>query len=82
MSTRALERTGRPRRPPSDGGAEDEDGIWLDELTPRQIVAELDKYIVGQDDAKKAVAIALRNRWRRQRVDDEMRDEIRPTTSS
>jgi ATP-dependent HslUV protease ATP-binding subunit HslU len=51
---------------------------WLDELTPRQIVAELDKYIVGQDAAKKAVAIALRNRWRRQRVDEELRDEIVP----
>ena len=46
---------------------------WIDELTPRQIVAELDKYIVGQEDAKKAVAIVLRNRWRRQRVDEEMR---------
>jgi ATP-dependent HslUV protease ATP-binding subunit HslU len=51
---------------------------WLDELTPRQIVSELDKYIVGQDEAKKAVAIALRNRWRRQRVNDELRDEISP----
>ncbi len=51
---------------------------WLDELTPRQIVAELDKYIVGQDEAKKAVAIVLRNRWRRQRVNEEMRDEILP----
>jgi ATP-dependent HslUV protease ATP-binding subunit HslU len=51
---------------------------WLDELTPRQIVAELDKYIVGQDAAKRAVAIALRNRWRRQRVDDELREEILP----
>jgi ATP-dependent HslUV protease ATP-binding subunit HslU len=51
---------------------------WLDELTPRQIVAELDRYIVGQDDAKKAVAIALRNRWRRQRVEDELREEIVP----
>jgi ATP-dependent HslUV protease ATP-binding subunit HslU len=51
---------------------------WIDELTPRQIVAELDKYIVGQDDAKKAVAIVLRNRWRRQRVDEELRDEILP----
>jgi ATP-dependent HslUV protease ATP-binding subunit HslU len=51
---------------------------WLDELTPRQIVAELDKYIVGQDDAKRAVAIALRNRWRRQRVDDDLREEIMP----
>ena len=47
-------------------------------LTPRGIVEELDKYIVGQDDAKKAVAIALRNRWRRQRVDEELRDEILP----
>ena len=51
---------------------------WLEELTPRQIVAELDKFIVGQKDAKKAVAIALRNRWRRQRVADEMREEILP----
>ncbi len=51
---------------------------WLDELTPRQIVEELDKYIVGQDAAKKAVAIALRNRWRRQRVDVDLREEIVP----
>ncbi len=51
---------------------------WLEELTPRQIVRELDKYIVGQDDAKKAVAIALRNRWRRQRVAEGLREEIMP----
>ena len=51
---------------------------WGDELTPRDIVGELDKYIVGQDDAKKAVAIALRNRWRRQRVEGELREEILP----
>ena len=49
-----------------------------DSLTPRQIVAELDKYIVGQDKAKKAVAIALRNRWRRQRLVGQMRDEVAP----
>jgi ATP-dependent HslUV protease ATP-binding subunit HslU len=49
-----------------------------EELTPRQVVAELDKYIVGQEAAKKAVAIALRNRWRRQRVPEELRDEIMP----
>jgi ATP-dependent HslUV protease ATP-binding subunit HslU len=55
-----------------------QDPGWLDELTPRQIVAELDKYIVGQDAAKRAVAIALRNRWRRQRVGDDLRDEIMP----
>jgi ATP-dependent HslUV protease ATP-binding subunit HslU len=47
-------------------------------LTPRQIVAELDRHIVGQAAAKKAVAIALRNRWRRQQVGDELRDEILP----
>jgi ATP-dependent HslUV protease ATP-binding subunit HslU len=49
-----------------------------DELTPRQIVAELDKYVVAQDAAKKAVAIALRNRWRRQQVVEDLRDEIVP----
>ena len=48
------------------------------ELTPRQIVEELDKYIVGQREAKRAVAVAIRNRWRRQRVAEEMRDEIGP----
>ena len=48
------------------------------ELTPTQIVAELDKYIIGQDSAKKAVAVALRNRWRRQQVADPMRQEITP----
>lgn len=47
-------------------------------LTPREIVSELDRYIVGQDDAKKAVAIALRNRWRRQQVEATLRDEIVP----
>jgi ATP-dependent HslUV protease ATP-binding subunit HslU len=50
----------------------------MDELTPRQIVEELDKYIIGQDEAKKSVAIALRNRWRRRRVDESIRDEIMP----
>lgn len=49
-----------------------------DKLTPRQIVTELDKYIIGQDAAKKAVAIALRNRWRRQKVTGALRDEIMP----
>ncbi len=49
-----------------------------DHLTPREIVSELDKYIVGQEDAKKSVAIALRNRWRRQQVSEELRDEIAP----
>ncbi len=50
----------------------------LQTLTPRQIVAELDKYIIGQNNAKRSVAIALRNRWRRQRVGDKLREEIMP----
>lgn len=50
----------------------------MENLTPVKIVAELDKYIIGQSDAKRAVAIALRNRWRRQQVDEKMRDEIMP----
>ncbi|HNS55066.1 MAG TPA: HslU--HslV peptidase ATPase subunit, partial [Syntrophales bacterium] len=48
------------------------------ELTPKRIVSELDKYIVGQAEAKRAVAIALRNRWRRQNVRPDLRDEIAP----
>ncbi|MCX7808091.1 MAG: AAA family ATPase, partial [Deltaproteobacteria bacterium] len=47
-------------------------------FTPREIVSELDRYIIGQERAKRAVAIALRNRWRRQRVPEELRDEITP----
>ncbi len=47
-------------------------------LTPRQIVAELDKYIIGQEQAKRMVAVAVRNRWRRQQLDPAMRDEIAP----
>lgn len=50
----------------------------MKELTPRQVVAELDKYIVGQDKAKRAVAIAIRNRWRRQQLGADMRDEVLP----
>ncbi|MCZ6915296.1 MAG: ATP-dependent protease ATPase subunit HslU [Gemmatimonadetes bacterium] len=51
---------------------------WLEELPPRHIVAELDRYIVGQDEAKKAVAIAVRNRWRRSQAPEDIRDEILP----
>ncbi len=50
----------------------------LEAFTPREIVSELDRYIVGQDEAKRAVAIALRNRWRRQQVSEELREEIAP----
>jgi len=52
--------------------------IDLDSLTPKQIVEQLDRYIIGQDKAKKAVGIALRNRTRRQRLSEEMRDEVAP----
>ena len=47
-------------------------------MTPKQIVAELDKYIIGQDEAKKSVAIALRNRYRRSLLSEDMREEITP----
>jgi len=50
----------------------------MEQLTPRQIVLELDKYIVGQKNAKRAVAVALRNRWRRQKLPPELRDEVAP----
>src|ERR671936_782005 len=55
-----------------------EDSPVLDELTPREIVRELDKYVIGQSDAKRAVAIALRNRIRRQKLEPEMADEVMP----
>src|ERR1700693_2893906 len=55
-----------------------EDLPVLDELTPREIVRELDIYVIGQGDAKKAVAIALRNRIRRQKLEPEMADEVMP----
>ena len=50
----------------------------LEQLTPKQIVAELDRHIIGQDHAKRAVAIALRNRWRRMQLAEELRDEVSP----
>jgi ATP-dependent HslUV protease ATP-binding subunit HslU len=59
-------------------GDANRDEPLLDELTPRQIVAELDKYVVGQAEAKRAIAVALRNRIRRQRLDPEMAEEVIP----
>ncbi len=59
-------------------GTVDEEQIALDELTPREIVAELDKHVVGQKDAKRAVAIALRNRMRRQKLAPDLAEEVIP----
>ena len=51
---------------------------FISSLSPREIVSELDRYVVGQNKAKRAVAIALRNRWRRQALKGDMRDEVLP----
>src|SRR5712691_5602391 len=73
-----------PPTPPADEALpaeqvqKEEQLPWLEELPPRKIVAELDRYIVGQEVAKKSVAIAVRNRWRRAQAPDEIRDEILP----
>lgn len=50
----------------------------MSEMTPREIVSELDSHIIGQDKAKRAVAIALRNRWRRMQLNEELRHEVTP----
>src|SRR5947199_3727751 len=72
--------TGPDSQPPEATGTAlvvaDRQGIGM--LSPREIVAELDRYIIGQHKAKRAVAIALRNRWRRQQVAEDLRDEIAP----
>jgi ATP-dependent HslUV protease ATP-binding subunit HslU len=59
-------------------GQSSKDSVALDELTPREIVQQLDKHVIGQAEAKKAVAIALRNRIRRQKLDPEMAEEVMP----
>ena len=50
----------------------------MTDLTPREIVSELDRFIIGQKDAKRAVAVALRNRWRRKKLGAELSDEVSP----
>src|SRR5688572_979216 len=60
----------RYARAPKDTG--------MKHLTPKEIVSELDKYIVGQNDAKRAVAVAIRNRWRRQQLPEDMRQDVSP----
>ena len=75
-----AEKQPRPTGPaaPPRATIEPPSGTALENLTPTQIVAELDRYIIGQDDAKRAVAVALRNRYRRQLLPEEMRQEIQP----
>jgi ATP-dependent HslUV protease ATP-binding subunit HslU len=67
-----------PTVPPATPPGAEEAMPWLEELPPKKIVTELDRYIVGQEEAKKAVAIAIRNRWRRSQAAEEIRDEILP----
>src|SRR3954447_22617422 len=61
-----------------NGSEAAEGGTDVRDLTPREIVAELDRDIVGQDDAKRAVAIALRNRWRRRQLPEDLRAQVTP----
>ena len=51
---------------------------YLETLTPKRVVEELDKYVIGQEEAKRAVAIALRNRWRRQKLPEDLKNEVAP----
>src|SRR5205809_789528 len=67
-----------PPPPPPQPVQQEELAPWLEELPPRKIVAELDRYIVGREVGKRAVAIAVRNRWRRAQAPDDIRDEILP----
>jgi ATP-dependent HslUV protease ATP-binding subunit HslU len=59
-------------------GIKKKEGTTVSALSPREIVSELDRYVIGQTNAKKAVAVALRNRWRRQALDEQMREEVLP----
>ena len=61
-----------------NSGASSYNDRFMQHLTPRQIVSELDKYIIGQADAKRAVAVAIRNRWRRQQLPEGLRQDVSP----
>jgi ATP-dependent HslUV protease ATP-binding subunit HslU len=74
-AARKPSQLGSNQRQPSD---KSEEALKLENLTPAEIVAELDKYIIGQRDAKRAVAVALRNRYRRQQLSEELRQEVQP----
>ena len=62
---------------PKDKNSKDNENL-VSSLSPREIVSELDRFVVGQNKAKKAVAVALRNRWRRQALKGDMKDEVLP----
>ena len=76
------QRTNAPHPPLEAAAIQSRHGGKMSSLTPREIVSELDKYIIGQEDAKRMVAIAMRNRWRRMQVPPELRDEIAPKNTS
>eukprot|EP01084_Bolivina_argentea_P086292 155974_1 len=61
---------------PSGGVVEKE--MWVESMTPKKIVEQLDRYIIGQDKAKRAVSVSLRNRWRRQQLNDDLKKEVMP----
>ena len=63
---------------PIPQGSGEQAEVLKDKLTPKAIVAALNEHIVGQDDAKRAVAVALRNRWRRQQLPEGLREEVQP----
>ena len=73
-AARHADRSDKPRRTGGDGAEE----VLVENLTPAEIVRELDLHIIGQDDAKRAVAVALRNRYRRRLLPEELREEIHP----
>ena len=64
--------------PLKESSKKNEADSMVSSLSPREIVSELDRYVIGQKAAKRAVAIALRNRWRRQALKNEMKDEVLP----
>ena len=72
-----MEKSNVTKLMPKDKGSEENENL-VSSLSPREIVSELDRFVVGQNKAKKAVAVALRNRWRRQALKGEMKNEVLP----
>ena len=72
-----MEKSNVTKLMPKDKGSEESENL-VSSLSPREIVSELDRFVVGQNKAKKAVAVALRNRWRRQALKGEMKNEVLP----